>query len=138
MLELHKMKILSWVVVDDNISIPFFKTRVEGCIRGFVYQDKETKEICAEYRIKRPDGTRNWMKITADKEENKTAKYYTWGMEQAFTHVADLMHEASGEKYEVAIFYPPQELNDDETLEWLEKMDLIEVTGVKITEGEPS
>ena len=129
MIDLAKEKILCLIVVDDKISELAHGERIPAYLRAFVLQDRQTGDVYAMTRFKQADGSRRWTKLQKD---GHTADDYCKEIEAIF-HLAIKTLNYEGDN-PVSCFYPPKELGPMESIEWMEKMNLIEVTKVPVEE----
>lgn len=124
--DLGKEKILCLIVVDDEVSKTMRGQFIPAYLRAFILQNRESGKIYATYRFKQADGSRKWVELY---EDGKTADGYREAIEAIFRFTM----KASGYEGDepVSCFYPPENLSPMESLKWMEKMDLIEVTKVE-------
>jgi hypothetical protein len=120
-------QLLCMVVVDDNLAVQVMgpENKPEhGWIRGWVLQNRATREIWATYRFCYKGGDRSWYEIHPGEQNDLTETRLRCGLEDVFKTAG----KRFGLEVVVECFYPPNRgENLQETINFLVENDLVEV-----------
>jgi hypothetical protein len=129
-------KLLSHIVLDDNIALRFSDRAGPAFFRGFIVQNRQTGQIQLNMRYRYVD-RRSWYQITSPLP-NATVQDQVAELKAGIKFVLETAAEKMGIKidHDIVLYFDPPDDGGypNRTIMWLEERDLIEFTVTKSTD----
>jgi hypothetical protein len=123
---LNEERLLCLIVLDDRYAHLLSYMAAPAFFRAFIVRSRTTALVTMRMRFKYANGERPWYEVTLQKPEQEALEDFRAGIDRIL-NVAAAAIGCTLPPGAVLFFYPPDDEGDgSKTIEWLQKMDLIE------------